>query len=518
MLPKSVQQAGLSTDRDVQKISGFFETLKDIKDCLRKLETTAFKTAIKLFLDMMKKLKNGIFPSLSEVENINLKATEAWTSLSDKDLEEKIKMSKIRMFSKTYEVLFNEETETFKPFEFLEPNKQNYLSEFMNSEISELEKISYTRLRKDKVFIDEIDQIKQLSYSTIKKEDFAFEQNGKISKYWTLNKNMVPEGEDDSLRGLDCTFKKVHSNIVTLKFRVYSDIYSKTWTIEVVSDEPFSSDLSFSLSAVESDCSTSSVPRVYFPEVETETADNAKIWSLPIKHLKYPDKMVTLIFSFVGTMDKILGTHFEENCRYAFLKTVIEEDLDLIRHINEYPFKVPIIDPVSMSLVVCNFLKNNLVVSDPHMSSGTLDSQHPWPRDIKPSSVALFHTRKRIIEARGSVGLTVITVQDSDRHKSFAVYWHAPFDFNLYKNSFAVFPLPGPYYSTSQDVMKAFKTFIEYNNTNKTDDKFDGIRGFAKDGPKALEFGGMLISVKMGGQHNDTLQLSILPLEQVENK
>ena len=74
------------------------------------------------------------------------------------------------------------------------------------------------------------------------------------------------------------------------------------------------------------------------------------------------------------------------------------------------------------------------------------------------------------------------------------------------------------HYSTSQDVMKTFKNFIDYSNITKTDDTFVGIRGYAKDGPKALEFCGMLISVKMGVQHNDTLQLSILPLEQVENK
>ena len=173
---------------------------------------------------------------------------------------------------------------------------------------------------------------------------------------------------------------------------------------------------------------------------------------------------------------------------------------------------------VSMSLVVCNFLKNILVVKDPHLTSGTIDSSQPWSKYIKPSSVALLYTRKKSIEARGSVGLTVMTVQDTHRLYSFAVYWHAPFDFNLYKNSFAVFPLPGQHYSTSQDVMKIFKNFIDYSNITKTDDTFVGIRGYAKDGPKALEFCGMLISVKMGVQHNDTLQLSILPLEQVENK
>ena len=171
-----------------------------------------------------------------------------------------------------------------------------------------------------------------------------------------------------------------------------------------------------------------------------------------------------------------------------------------------------------MSLVVCNFLKNILVVKYPHLTSGTLDSRHPWPRHIKPSSVALLYTRKKSIEARGCVGLTVITVQYRLCLYSFVVHWQSPFDFNLYKNSFAVFPLPGQHYSSSQEVTKLFKNFIDYSNINKTDEKFVGIRGFAKDGPQAMEFCGMLISVKMGVQHNDSLQLTILPLGQAKQE
>ena len=83
-------------------------------------------------------------------------------------------------------------------------------------------------------FIDEVDQIKRLSYSTIKKEDFAFEHNGKISKYWTLNKNMVTEGEDDSLEAIDCTFIDQDNQNVTLQFKVYSDLYGN-WRVQMIS-------------------------------------------------------------------------------------------------------------------------------------------------------------------------------------------------------------------------------------------------------------------------------------------
>ena len=471
-------------------------------------------------------MENGIFPSHSEVRDLNLEATKAWNFCSEKDLEEKLKMSKIRLFCKSYEVLFNEKTNTFKRVESLEPNEQNYLSEFMNSEIARLEEISSYKvsnmmkkgisfnMKKTQNFIDEIDQIKRLSYSTIKKEDFAFEHNGKISKYWTLNKNMVTEGEDDSLEGIDCTFRNSDSKIVTMKFRVYSDLFSN-WRVEIVSSKPFSDSLSISFCAVEGECSSLSTKSVCFPQVDKDTtAENEKIWILDMKHLKYPEKEITLIFSFTGTMDKPLSKVFD-NLNRSVLKSVVEEDLCLIRKINEFAFEDPTGSSVSMSLIVCNFLKEALEVADPHLTSGTLDSTMPWPASIQPSTVTLLYTRKKSIEARGSVGLTVITVTYCLRPFSFAIYWQAPFDFNLYENSFAVFPLPNQDIS-SKEATKTYKSFIDYSNVDKIDEKYVGVRGFAKDGPKALEYCGMLISAKMGVRHDDFLQISILPLDTID--
>eukprot|EP00092_Neocalanus_flemingeri_P007908 GFUD01008534.1.p1 GENE.GFUD01008534.1~~GFUD01008534.1.p1 ORF type:complete len:835 (+),score=179.70 GFUD01008534.1:45-2549(+) len=521
VLPKSVHRSGLRTEIDVDKISHFFATLKDY---ISKLETTAFKTAMMLFRDLITKLENDILPSLSKVSEVNLKATEAFNSLSDKDVDKKLQMSKLRLFCMSYEVLFNEETKTLKSFEFLEPNEKQYLSDCICSEIARLEEIYSGKMKKRgpynmekyKSFIDEVDQIKRLSYSTIRKEDSAFEHHGKISKYWTLNKNMVPEGEDDALEGLDCTFESSQSSDITLKFKVYSDL-SSNWRVEVVSTEPFFDDLSFSLCILERN---SLVPSVYFPEVEKDTKqENVKLWSLDMRHLKSPDKEVTLIFSFAGNLDTNLNTKIE-NVDVTLWKTLVEKDLDLIRQINEFTVKVKSNDILangdyviwrrSMSLVVCNFLKDSLEVDNPTLTSGTLDSKNPWPKYIEPSSVDLLYTRKKIIEARGSVGFTVITI---GLHR-FAVYWHVPFDFNLYKNSFAIFPLTGQ--DSSEDAMKSFKNFIDYSKTTNTDENVSGIRGFAKDGPKALEFNGMLISGKMGTQHIDgALQISILPLEHV---
>ena len=116
-LPKSVHKSGIETVHDVHKVSTFFAT---IRESITKLETTAFKTAMMLFFDLMKKLENGIFPSVSEVRDVNLEATKAWNMCSDNDLDEKLKMSKIRLFSKNYEVLFDEKLMIFRQFDSLE--------------------------------------------------------------------------------------------------------------------------------------------------------------------------------------------------------------------------------------------------------------------------------------------------------------------------------------------------------------------------------------------------------------
>ena len=525
VLPKFIDLSNPRMSQEVRKIGSFFNTLKEK---IERLETTHYKTAMILFFDLIKKLENDIFPSKLEINDASLKATEAFNFLNDDDLDEKIKMSKIRLFCKSYEVLFDEETNTFRTFEFLKSNERNFLREFINSEIARLEEISKgmttispltgrkrlsSSLEKYKRFVDDIDQIKRLSYSSIKKEDYAFEHNGKISKYWTLTKNMVPEGHEDSLQALDCSFKDSSSKEITISFRVYSNL-ANIWMVEIESSEPFTPLKPVTLCAVERDSTSAAVPCVYFPKRQHDSTDeNKKKWSLEMQHLNYPNKEVTLIFSFVGTMEENLDTALE-NYKGSVLKTVVEKDMGLIFHMNEFPHESTTFTAVSMGLVVSNFLKNSLIVKDPYLTSGTLDESKPWARYIRPSSSSFLFTRKKAIEARGSVGLTVITVQNGLRLFSFVVHWNAPFDFNLYKNSFAIFPLPGQHYNSSQDVTSIFKSFIDYSNINKVDDKFVGIRGYAKDGPKAMEFCGMLISAKMGVKHHDFLQISVLPLGQ----
>jgi len=526
LLPKHLHHLGARLEEDAEKIISFFDNLKAH---ITKLETTAYNTTMMLFCDLIKKLENDILPSKAEMNDLSLKATEAWNLLSDKDLEEKIKMSKIRLFCKSYEVLFDEETKSFRSFEFLKINEKRYLGDFMNTEISRLEEISLgqlsgtltfrkrmnSNLDKYKHLVDEIDQIKRLSYSTIKKDDFAFERRGTISKYWTLNKNMVPEGEDDFLEGLECNFEVAKDIFVTYKFKVYSDLYNKNWRVEVLSCRPFSSSQSISLCAVERNCSCSSysVPSIFFPSAEKEASvDNRKTWSMEMNHLHYPEREVTLIFCFAGSLHKHNDVQLE-NVNGSILNTVVQ-DWTLIRKINEYPAKAVSNATVSMSLVICNFLSTNLEIKTPFLKSGRLDSKHPWPRMVDPSSVVLLHSRKKALDARGTVGYTVISLQHNEHPVNIGVYWQAPFDFNIYKNSFAVFPVRSGEDCSSQEVAKTSRSFTLYSNTAQLCEQGEGVRGFASGGPQAFVHSGILISVMMGARHRDYMQISLLPLQE----
>ena len=454
---------------------------------------------MELLFEMLKKIENGILPSRNEVIYLN---NEATTPRTGGNWKQKLNMSKIKLFCKFYEVLFCEKSGRFKFFELLEPNEKNYLKDFVNLEIACLEKVS----GKTQNFIDEIDQIKKLSYSTIKKADFAFETEGKIFKYWTLNKNMVPEGEEDLLESQDCVFKTAQNEIMTIKFKVYSDLQSN-WKIQAESsNNTFPEDLNFSLCVAEKNISVLSVSSIYFPCMEMSIPNNnVKTWSLDMKHLHYPDREATFIFSCVGTMETKLNPDTEH-----FHKTPVVKDLGLMKQINEFQYEKPEGPTVSLSLVLCNFIKNIIIVKEPYLTSGKVDSRLTWPKKIEPCSVTQIYTKKKDWGARGSVGTCVLTVQHEMRFYSFAVYWHSPYDFNLYKNSFAIFPLPGQTFS-SEYAAKSYKDFIEYSNAGNTDEKHKGVRGFAKDGPKAFEYCGLQVSAKMGVNHVDALQVSIFP-------
>ena len=131
--------------RDDNKEASKEEYLYKLNDSMEKMANSHLKTALMLFLDVMKKIENNIIPSVYEINDLYVKATEGWNFLKDDNLLEKINMSKIRLFCKYFEVLINEEEKTFQNIETLEENEKSYLSSFVNMELSRLEEISRRR-------------------------------------------------------------------------------------------------------------------------------------------------------------------------------------------------------------------------------------------------------------------------------------------------------------------------------------------------------------------------------------
>ena len=121
-------------------------------DSLEKIANSHFKTAMMLFLDFMKKIENNLIPTRYEINDLYVKATEGWNFLKDDHLLEKINMSKVRLFCKYFELLINEKEKSLKANDKLEENEANFLSNFVNMELSRLEELSRKRSLEDVLF------------------------------------------------------------------------------------------------------------------------------------------------------------------------------------------------------------------------------------------------------------------------------------------------------------------------------------------------------------------------------
>ena len=146
---------------------------------------------------------------------------------------------------------------------------------------------------------------------------------------------------------------------------------------------------------------------IYFPKAEREAGE--VLWNLDMKHLAARKTELTLMFSFDGKLERE-----GENVLSEFSSTfrnIVEKHTALIRNINERPYDIYRQYSVSLTLVVCNFLTDNLWVKTPYFSSGQVDSNHKWCDFVQSSSVSQLYTRKRVLKARGTCGLTVLTTK-----------------------------------------------------------------------------------------------------------
>ena len=292
---------------------------------------------------------------------------------------------------------------------------------------------------------------------------------------------------------------------------VFTD-FDYNWIIKLRRRGGPSPHIPISLSAIERRITNTAC--IYFPKVERDQSEAGEmLWNLDMKHLAVRQTELTLMFSFDGKLERE-----GENVLSEFSSTfrnVVEKHTALIRSINERPYCIYPQYSVSLTLVICNFLSDNLWVKSPYLSSGQMDYNHKWCDFVQSSSVSQLYTRKSVLKARGTVGLTVLTTK-MDKQESFVIYWAAPFDFNLYENSFAVFPLsPEHREKDCKQIYKEIKNSFWSASTSIKDKSCTGIRGIARDGPKAFQHRNVWISARMGSSHTDSLQISFIPVGSV---
>ena len=91
----------------------------------------------------------------------------------------------------------------------------------------------------------------------------------------------------------------------------------------------------------------------------------------------------------------------------------------------------------SVVTVVCfmNLTSHRLNVQSPALSSGTVFDRYPWPTEVKPFYTDFFMTRKVNFSFCGTVGASIVSLPDELK---IILYWHTPYDQNLYENSFGI--------------------------------------------------------------------------------
>ena len=163
--------------------------------------------------------------------------------------------------------------------------------------------------------------------------------------------------------------------------------------------------LPVSLSAIER--RITKIDSIYFPKVEREAEE--MLWNLDMKHLADRKTELTLLFSFDGKLEREGESVLSEFS--STFRNIVEKHTALIRNINERPYGLYPQYSVSLTLVICNFLRDNLWVKAPYFSSGQVDYNHKWCGFIQSSSASQLYTRKSVLKARGTVGLTVLTTR-----------------------------------------------------------------------------------------------------------
>jgi len=423
------------------EIKKVLDVTKGIQTSIDILTSSDYKSAMVLFKDLLISLTNDIYPKLADVKTVYVKAVDGYQKLDDTKVEEKLELIKIQMFCIVYENCYDEKNDRIIAFTNVPENHRNVIREKLTEKLKDIQNISEQNLIeyysetslkagnkiKYQKMLDSIDHIKKTTYCHVVIKDRIHQEKEFAVKVWSLKSYMVPEGEEDQLHSSMNEMRTHNNKTITIQASIFQD-KKKSWFLKIhlssLSDyEGVSVICKFKKEGHE--------PSTFLPYRMNDT-----MWKIDTNFLTKVFNQNGIMSFYIlkkGTVTESLLRDYDENEDYLPFYELDQLDLLQQGFTTSRQFLEAESHSVATNISFMNLTRSSIKIFPPAMSSGYPSEEISWPESIEPLSLVNMITRKANYSLRGSVGATLLKL-DEALHLIF--FWDTPYDQNLYENTF----------------------------------------------------------------------------------
>eukprot|EP00092_Neocalanus_flemingeri_P007658 GFUD01008269.1.p1 GENE.GFUD01008269.1~~GFUD01008269.1.p1 ORF type:complete len:818 (+),score=184.90 GFUD01008269.1:27-2480(+) len=489
----------------------------------------SFSNTMKDLFDLLEQLEHGVYPSVGALDLV-LTGVKNEFMASTANFKKYVNLTKISLFCKLMKICLNEEggKKEVKDVSKLPQNLKLLVGKTIKTTLEDLDLFSTARNivgSENQEFVDQIDWIKRVSHAFLTKAeykiaDFAFQHGNQVYKIWRLMKEIVPEGKSDHLESSEMFYKDMKGHTVTVKICIHAD-HDGAWYVTVhEKKEGYRKSISEKSQIVKN---PPSLIAVFKPSGSCTKTDSAIFipyndfiknnlgsnqWVFCANKIRN-DQEITFCVIFNGTIVaednlSIASPGIANDC--PFVPALSPAGVTLLNVTRGLSYKEPRKHPSRISLAVgmMNFSDKKIFISQPFLTSGTIDI--PWNKELEASSSEVFFSRKVDYSLKGSVGVTVFSIRNENGFHNMALYWDVPYDRMLYVNKIALIPLETTEEVTSEEAYYNSAVQSAINNARR-----------ALDSPVSKQLGDYLVSVDMGRSYRTRIQVVFVGLNDLKN-
>ena len=504
--------------------------INESRKCFSLDAESTYSNILKDLFDLLEELEHGVYPSIGSLDFI-LSGVKNDFAASGADINKYVSQTNIVLFCKLMKICLSEDggKKEVKNISKLPPNLKMLVGKTIKTTLEDLDNFSTMRNiagSENQDLVDQIDWIKRVSHTFLTKleykiADFAFQHGDQVYKVWSLMKHYVPEGKSDRLESSIMEYKDMKGQTVAVKLSIHAD-HEGAWYVTVHEKKGGYRKLNSDNELGQKGKNAPNLISIFKPSgscLKTEAAifipytDFIKNdvgghqWVFLANKIRN-DQEITFCSIFNGNLAEenlSIGSNGTVNdC--CFVPTLSSEGASLLSVSSVLSYKEPRKHPsrISLALGIINFSEKEIFISQPYLTSGTID--FAWKEKLQPSSAEVFFSRKVDFSLKGSVGITVFSIKNENGFSNVALYWDVPFDRMLYVNRFAIIPL-----ETTEDV-----TSEEAYKNNTVQGAIINARR-ALDSPVSVQIGDYLVTVDMGRSYRTRIQVVFLGLEDLKN-